>query len=492
MKSLIFCLVLVFLHTTYAQWNPHFSDGRTTMVHLFEWKWDDIAAECERFLGPKGYGGVQVSPVTENRIERNRPWWERYQPVSYGLTTRSGNEQQFSSMVKRCKAVGVNIYVDIVFNHMTAADGAGTGGTMAYPSRKDFPGVPFSSPDFNKDCDIDYQDPVKVRNCPLLGMPDLNQGNSWVRDKIVDLMNKLITIGVAGFRVDAAKHMWPGDLQALFGRLKDLNTNMGFPSGAKPYIATEVIDLGSEPIKKTEYNHLGQVTEFRHSAEIGRSFHGRNNLAFMKNWGEAWGFLPSKDGLVFVDNHDNQRGHGAGGADILTYKLPKHYKMAQAFMLAHPYGVTRVMSSFSFENTDQGPPQDSNGNIVSPSINADETCGNGWVCEHRWRQIYNMAGFRNIVGDVTLANWWDNGRNQVAFSRGNRGFVAFNLEGSDLNTQLQTGMSAGSYCDLASGSKVNGSCTGKTITVGGDGRAQINIAGNADDGFIAIHTESKL
>lgn len=31
------------------------------MVHLFEWKWDDIAVECENFLGPKGFGGVQVS-----------------------------------------------------------------------------------------------------------------------------------------------------------------------------------------------------------------------------------------------------------------------------------------------------------------------------------------------------------------------------------------------------------------------------------------------
>ena len=41
----------------------------------------------------------------------------------------------------------------------------------------------------------------------------------------------------------------------------------------------------------------------------------------MHNFGEAWGFLPDEDALVFVDNHDNQRGHGAGGADILNYKV---------------------------------------------------------------------------------------------------------------------------------------------------------------------------
>ncbi|HSK02394.1 MAG TPA: hypothetical protein VK932_14175, partial [Kofleriaceae bacterium] len=27
---------------------------RTAFVHLFEWKWSDIARECEAYLGPKG------------------------------------------------------------------------------------------------------------------------------------------------------------------------------------------------------------------------------------------------------------------------------------------------------------------------------------------------------------------------------------------------------------------------------------------------------
>ena len=44
----------------YAQKNPHYAPNRTTMVHLFEWKFADIAKECETFLGPMGYGGVQV------------------------------------------------------------------------------------------------------------------------------------------------------------------------------------------------------------------------------------------------------------------------------------------------------------------------------------------------------------------------------------------------------------------------------------------------
>ena len=32
---------------------------------------------------------------------------------------------------------------------------------------------------------------------------------------IAGYFNDLIDIGVAGFRVDAAKHMWPADIQAI-------------------------------------------------------------------------------------------------------------------------------------------------------------------------------------------------------------------------------------------------------------------------------------
>lgn len=65
-----------------------------------------------------------------------------------------------------------------------------------------------------------------------------------------------------------------------------------------------------------------------------------------RNWGEGWGFMPNGNALVFIDNHDNQRGHGAGGSSILTFWDARLYKMAVGYMLAHPYGVTRVMSSF--------------------------------------------------------------------------------------------------------------------------------------------------
>lgn len=54
-----------------------------------------------------GFFSEKVSPPNENVIVSGRPWWERYQPVSYNITTRSGNNSEFGDMVARCNKVGI-------------------------------------------------------------------------------------------------------------------------------------------------------------------------------------------------------------------------------------------------------------------------------------------------------------------------------------------------------------------------------------------------
>uniref|UniRef100_A0A3Q1GBF0 alpha-amylase n=1 Tax=Acanthochromis polyacanthus TaxID=80966 RepID=A0A3Q1GBF0_9TELE len=273
MKLLI--LVAVF-GLSLAQHNPHFKYERTTIVQLFEWRWADIAAECERFLGPKGFGGVQISPPSEHIVLNDpwRPWWQRYQPIGHKLCSRSGSENELKDMISRCHKVGVNIYVDAVINHMSGA-GGGEGthsscGSWFSASKEDFPSVPYSYLDFNDNkCKTsngeiqDYNDKYQVRDCRLVSLLDLALEKDYVRGKAADYLNSLIDLGVAGFRVDTTKHMWPGDLEVVYGRLHNLNTKW-FPSGSKPFIYQEVVipkcfykgpsNIMVEYLKKTEEN----------------------------------------------------------------------------------------------------------------------------------------------------------------------------------------------------------------------------------------------
>ena len=98
-----------------------------------------------------------------------------------------------------------------------------------------------------------------------------------------------------------------------------------------------------------------------------------------------------------------------------------------------------------------GPPN-TNGVIHNVIRNRDLSCNaNEWICEHRWSEIYNMVKFRNVAGLEKMENWWDNGYHAIAFSRGNRAFVAINNEDHPIDQTLKTGLPAGKYCDVISG-----------------------------------------
>ncbi len=457
---------------------------RTVFVHLFEWKWVDIAQECENYLGPKGFAAVQVSPPNEHAKVSNNPWWERYQPVSYQLQSRSGTRQEFINMVQRCKAVGVDVYVDAVINHMTGVGSgtsiAGTSYTSyAYPNLYGYQDFHHCNRNGNDDIS-NYQDRWEVQNCELVNLADLNTGSDYVRGKLAAYLQDLVNIGVAGFRLDASKHMDTNDIKAILSRVT-----------GNFYVFQEVIDQGGEPIVASEYFQNGDVTEFKYSLSIGSTFYS-GQLANLSQFGTAWGFMSSDSAVVFTDNHDNQRGHGGGG-HVLTYKDGRLYDLANVFMLAWPYGYPSIMSSYDFTDGNQGPPADSNGNTLRVyNTDGSMNCfGTMWKCEHRWTSIGNMVEFRNVTSEhFAVSNWWTNGNNQIAFSRGDNGFVAINKESSNLTRVFQTGLPAGTYCNVFDGTlnTAGNGCTGTSFTVNADGTANITVASMT---AVALHTGKK-
>eukprot|EP00095_Tigriopus_kingsejongensis_P003521 maker-scaffold522_size146686-snap-gene-0.16 protein:Tk03521 transcript:maker-scaffold522_size146686-snap-gene-0.16-mRNA-1 annotation:"alpha-amylase a precursor" len=423
-------LALLFCGTQAQEYTVVNCDDKQSLVHLFEWSWDSVARECEEVLGPKGFCGVQVSPAHEHIVAD--PWWARYQVASYRLESRGGNREAFINMVQRCNAAGVNVVVDVVLNHMTgrgAGDSSGWGGSYFNAENEDYPSVPFSTLDFHKPyCEIhDYNNVDEVRNCGLLGMNDLNHGKDYVQEKIAEYLNDMVTIGVKGFRVDASKHMWPGDLEAIQRKVNDVEP------GLRPYFIHEVIDHGGEPIHMYEYFSVGKVTEFNYGAWMACIRNG--DLNCLSGLGD--GMIDGLHSLVFIDNHDNQRGHGGAGG-VLTYKDDYLYKMATAVMLAHDYGFKRVMSSYEFTDSDQGPPGS------QPPSMTEQPCGNGWVCEHRWAPIMNMVQFGNVVVGEPVENWQVKD-GSLGFSRGAKGFVAV---GDLRGVEFYTGLPDGEYCDI--------------------------------------------
>ncbi|ELU39233.1 glycoside hydrolase family 13 protein [Rhizoctonia solani AG-1 IA] len=206
------------------------------IIQMFEWSWDSIAAECTDFIGPAGYGFVQVrstlkptnkcsnwaqvSPPSEH-IEGPQ-WWTDYQPVSYTLTSKRGNRKQF-------RRAGVGVIVDTIFNHMSAMEnGTGVAGSPHY----NYPGIyqpqNFHNCGLNPGNDIaDYTNRADVQNCELLNLAEYEATETeYVRSRLATYANDLLSLGVVGFRVDAAKresyprrrysqHFGPAQIEAL-------------------------------------------------------------------------------------------------------------------------------------------------------------------------------------------------------------------------------------------------------------------------------------
>ncbi len=423
---------------------------RTAFVHLFEWNWPSVALECEQFLGPAGYAAVQVSPPQEHA--EGPQWWTRYQPVSYQLVSRGGTREQFVDMVERCAAVGVDIYVDAVINHMTGVR-SGTGVAGSPYGEYDYPGL-YSYDDFNH-CErhdgndiVDFDDVFVLHHCELVNLADLATDQTDVQEKLAGFLNDLVSTGVAGFRLDAAKHMPAADIAAILARVD-----------GDPYVFQEVIADDSGPIDRSEYAANGTLTEFGYAPRLQEAF-GGGDLSAISDLEAESGLLPTQLAVVFVDNHDTQRGHWGEG---LNFTAGERYALANVFMLAWPYGYPKVMSSYEFEDRDEGSPG------TDPVTAGADGCEEGWVCEHRWPAIAAMVGFRNATDGLPVAHWQMHGETAVSFGRGSAGHVMINTGDAAVDLSVQTDLVPGSYSNLLPGGNA------ASVEVEEDGRLQVRL-----------------
>ncbi len=482
----------------HAAFNP-----ADTSVQMFRWKWNDIAKECTNYLGPQGYGAVQVSPPTASNVA-NR-WWEIYQPVSFtSLNSRMGSEGEFQTMIHTCHAAGVRVYVDAVVNHMAAGGGIGSDGSPWNATSLSYPN--FSAPDFHNHCDIndkvDYEFPGNrnsVMNCRLVGLPDLKTESPYVQGQIRNFFNKLVAMGADGIRIDAAKHMQPWHITEILN-----GTNRTTKAGEALWLTQEVIP--DKNVVRSEYFANGTLNEFQFSYAMRAAFRNDGTsisqipaiMGTPAGWGGAWNFIPSGKATVFVNNWDTERnGSSLVASDYRNGRVndtvgTKRYDLANIFMLAWPYGHAQLHSGFRFTDSDAGPPADSpfdvNGN---PLINQQ------WDFIHRWSDIANMVKFRSTVSG-TGVDWFVQGnQNQIAFARGNKGFLALNNDSANWNASLKTMLPAGTYCNVVNGQLTadRSACTGSSLTVDGNGIVTVNIGGNngsATVPAVALHVNQKV
>lgn len=164
-------------------------------------------------LRAAGYSHIHVSPPQKSN-ERVWQWWGRYQPIDFSAVSGPlGSEAEFRAMNAAAERNGIRIIVDVVANHtidvdeLPSPDYVRLDGT-AIVSEK-FP--QFAPGDFHPRCSIDDAKPDTVTACWLDNvLCDLRTEAPSVRAVIRSYLTGLVSMGVDGFRFDAAKHIEPG------------------------------------------------------------------------------------------------------------------------------------------------------------------------------------------------------------------------------------------------------------------------------------------
>lgn len=458
------------------------ASGSGAGVQLFQRPWVSIAEDCETTIGPAGFEWVLTSPPNEHIA--GEQWWTSYQPVSYELESKLGTREEFADMVQRCDAVGVKIIADAVINHMAGIDG-GTGVNGTEFTHYNYPGL-YTEEDFhhcglteNNDIE-DYSSKEQVQNCELVNLADLDTASPKVQETIVAYLDDLLSLGVAGFRIDAAKHMPVEDVQAIVDQLPE-----------DTIIWNEVIRGSvSEPIKPEDYIETGQVFEFQYSRDLSPMVRAGFIMDPKLDGEERPLHVPDESALVFIDNHDTERGEQS----VLNYRAGARYEIANILMLADDFGTPVVYSGYAYSNTDTGARQNANGKI-NPSSCAgvtgikDSYRDGEFVCTEAWTSIAGMLEWREVVGDAKRLPGMREGK-VYGFEREGKGIVAVNLGYAIETLELPTSLPNGRYCDVVSGGRdalVDGECKGLDFIVSG-GVAQLEFPPNT---AIAFHANSR-
>ena len=470
-----------------------------SILLLFGWKWSDIMYEAP-FLAEHGYDAIKVFPPQEFVVKPGDPWWAIYQPVSYQLSKFYGTEEEFIKMVDFCHSYDLKIYADLILNHMAEFNEndlshVGTNGTQftkyhygPLNSDNDYYEVDdfyrFENNQDNKK--ISGEDYCKLEGVwhlehyDFLNLPKLNLDNPHVITILRKYIKYLLSLGVDGFRIDAAKHLKTKAVEKIFAGLKTRD-------GLKPFTYQEYYTgapMGIDVYSFMEkYFKIGYVTAFKYGEFLADAINNKTNdlqRLVEYSFGSSWIHYPENRTVVVIDNHDTERMM----PNMLNYKCSENnsYVLAYIFMLSWPFGVPKIMSSFHFNSHDDPIPK------TSVWQNGRYTCfdkNSPWVAQHRWNAIANMVLFHTKTKNAPgVSHLWANG-NQIAFARTyqkpkeyviSKGFVVINATENPINRRFETGLPDGKYFNLITSKLVSGKMQGTTIEVENYGFATIEVA----------------
>lgn len=188
------------------------STNTETILHVWSWNFPTIAENMKQ-IADAGFTMIQTSPVNacfspeggNIKIfdEKEGNWYHYYQPLDWTIGNNIvGTEEEMKVMLDSARKYDIRVLVDVLPNH-TAFDidlvtdefYEAVGGREKMFHTKGLEGIQ------------DYNDRTQCTLQGVGGLPDVNTENPLFQKYYMGFVNKLVEMGVRGFRYDTAKHI---------------------------------------------------------------------------------------------------------------------------------------------------------------------------------------------------------------------------------------------------------------------------------------------
>jgi hypothetical protein len=248
-------------------------------------------------------------------------------------------------------------------------------------------------------------------------MPDIAVEREDTQVKIANYLKNLMSMGVYGFRIDAAKHMPPEAISGILAK------------AGNPLSYLDVRGYAGEAVLAGDYTNIPNtvVTEYSYGSAMKSNIINPKGLVDMK---DGWFNVNSDGAETFIVNFDEERATGSG---LINYKLSPRYSLSQSFLVAWPYGkIRQVYSGYKFDDSQMAGPF------------GDARCTGGWNCEHRVSMVMNAVGFARATRGygVSYKGASDDGK-VIWFTRGDKGFYVMNSGDQPIKWTFDTHMPGG-------------------------------------------------
>ncbi len=278
------------------------------------------------YLQELGIGGIWLMPIHPS------PSYHGYDVTDYyAVNPDYGTLDDFRNLLDEAHKRNIRVIIDLVLNHTSSEH-------PFFKSAQD-PASPYRDWYIWSDAPQSWGSWHETANGFYYGffcdcMPDLNYANPAVTEEMMKVLNFWLTdVGVDGFRLDAAKHLFEAD-----GKVENVPaTHEWFAEFYRDYKAVnpeaytvgEVYGAGAF-MAKTYENQMDQIFNF----ELASGFVNSANAGVTSAVNSAYSFsltnMPDGDYAAFLTNHDQNRVMTVLNGDVNKAKI------AAALLLTAP------------------------------------------------------------------------------------------------------------------------------------------------------------